>query len=186
MGAAFDEFTSRGFAGARMDEIASRAVCNKALVYHYFADKAALFKQVLECKLAQLVDLGAEDLTLDGFTELAGEVFDFYAADPQMVRLAMWEALDFGASTSVPNEAERCERFTRHTDAIARAQDAGAIEPTLDPKHTLLSLMGVIGYWFSFPQNARLICGADPHTPEAMAERRTHVIEIVRRILERK
>ncbi len=45
--AAAEEFAERGFAGARVDEIARRAGVNKAMLYYHVGDKAALYEQVI-------------------------------------------------------------------------------------------------------------------------------------------
>ncbi|MCX6138168.1 MAG: TetR/AcrR family transcriptional regulator [Ignavibacteriales bacterium] len=45
--AALEIFASRGKHGARMEEIASKADVNKALVYYYFNSKDNLFREVL-------------------------------------------------------------------------------------------------------------------------------------------
>jgi AcrR family transcriptional regulator len=184
--AASTEFTRRGFAGARVEEIANRAQCNKALVYHYFEDKASLFKHVLQCKMAHLSALAVHEGDASAFAELAGEVFDFYSENPELTRLAMWEALDFGAHNPVPNEEERRARFAERVADVERAQQAGIVDPALDARHLLITLMGIVTHWFAFPQNARLICSEDPFTPEALKLRRAHVVEVARRIIERK
>src|SRR6185437_1678222 len=48
LAAALREFGDKGFAGARVDKITREANANKQLVYHYFGNKEALFKAVLE------------------------------------------------------------------------------------------------------------------------------------------
>ena len=58
--AAFEEFSRRGFAGARVDEIASRAGANKALIYQYYGDKEALFKHVLEQKMNEMGQISGQ------------------------------------------------------------------------------------------------------------------------------
>ncbi|MGZ4242483.1 MAG: TetR/AcrR family transcriptional regulator [Actinomycetota bacterium] len=178
--AAFMEFAAHGFAGTRVDEIAERAQCNKALLYQYYGDKEALFRHVLECKMEAL---GSIDEDPEAFAEAAGRFFDFYAANPWLPRLMMWEALDFG-SEPVPNEQGRKKRFDQHVDRIKEAQDAGSIDPTLDPRHSLVTLIGLIQIWFTAPQTARMICGGDPYSPKALKTRRAHVVEAARRMLE--
>src|SRR5437879_10663093 len=98
--AAFEEFSTRGFAGARVDEIDARASANKAPIYQYYGDKEALFKQVLECKMAELGRIATDDP--ERLPEAVGEFFDFHAANPALSKLMLWEALDFGGK-SVPN-----------------------------------------------------------------------------------
>lgn len=46
--AAVTEYAAKGFAGARIDEIAQRAGVNKQLVYHYFGSKDELYRAALE------------------------------------------------------------------------------------------------------------------------------------------
>jgi TetR/AcrR family transcriptional regulator len=45
--AAAEEFAARGFHGAKVDRIAARARVNKALLYYYFHNKAALYRETL-------------------------------------------------------------------------------------------------------------------------------------------
>ena len=44
LGAALEEFSERGYAGARMAAVAARAGIAKGLIYHYFPSKLALFQ----------------------------------------------------------------------------------------------------------------------------------------------
>ena len=45
--AAAAEFAASGFAGASVDRIAERAGLNKAMIYYHFADKSALYREVV-------------------------------------------------------------------------------------------------------------------------------------------
>lgn len=179
--AAFAEFTKRGFAGARVDEIAARAKCNKALLYQYYGDKEALFKHVLEQKMQQMRGIATDDP--DRFPEVIGEFFDFHAANPWLTKLMLWEALDFGGKP-VPNESERREHLASHVGDIERFQREGLVDPTLDPQMTLITLIGMVQIWFALPQLARMISGANPYTPEALKRRRDHLIQVARKITE--
>src|SRR2546429_8106094 len=53
LAAALGEFSTKGFAGARVAVIARRARINKRMLYHYFGDKAGLFREVLRRKMTQ-------------------------------------------------------------------------------------------------------------------------------------
>ncbi len=48
LAAARDEFAARGYAGARLDDVAARAGISKAALYLQFADKAALFRALID------------------------------------------------------------------------------------------------------------------------------------------
>src|SRR5438067_12165419 len=121
--AAFEEFANRGFAGSRVDDIAEKAQCNKALLYQYYGDKEALFRHVLECKMAGLQAIKEDP---DSFADAVRELFDFYAANPWLPRMHMWDALDFG-DRPVPNETARAQTCGQHGARIDDAQRASAI-----------------------------------------------------------
>lgn len=54
--AALDVFTEKGFAAARLDEIAKRAGVSKGTLYLYFKDKEDLFRAVVRDTVAPNVD----------------------------------------------------------------------------------------------------------------------------------
>src|SRR5262245_32057351 len=69
LAAAALEFAARGFDGAKVDRITSRARVNKAMLYYHFDSKAALYRAILidlfQSLGASLTDL----LTVDGEPE---------------------------------------------------------------------------------------------------------------------
>ena len=179
--AAFEEFSQRGFSGARVDEIASKAGANKALIYQYYGDKEALFKHVLECKMNEMGRISTDDP--DRFPEVIGDFFDFHAANPWVTRLMLWEGLDFGGKP-VPNESERKKHLSEHVAEIERFQGLGVIDPTIDARQALVTLIGMVQVWFSLPQVARMVAGGNPYTPEALRKRRAHLVEVAKKMLE--
>ncbi len=54
--AALDEFAERGFAAARMEDIARRADLSKGTLYLYFESKEDLFKALVDTKAAPRLD----------------------------------------------------------------------------------------------------------------------------------
>ncbi|MEE8483176.1 MAG: TetR/AcrR family transcriptional regulator [Nitrospinota bacterium] len=63
--AAAEEFSDKGFGGARVDEIANRAGVNKATLYYQIGDKAALYAEVLTMVMASLADEMYKNLKRD-------------------------------------------------------------------------------------------------------------------------
>jgi AcrR family transcriptional regulator len=179
--AAVEEFSKRGFAGARVDEIAARAGANKALIYQYYGDKEALFKVVLEAKMSEMGKIVTDDP--ERFPEVIGDFFDFHAANPWVTRLTLWEALDFGGKP-VPNEPERKKHLAEHVAEIEGFQRLGAVDPALDAKQVLVTLIGMVLVWFSMPQVARMVAGANPYSPEALRKRRAHLVQVAKKMLE--
>jgi AcrR family transcriptional regulator len=178
--AAFVEFMERGFAGARVDEIASRAGCNKALIYQHYGDKERLWEHILEWKTAELSKIASD---VDHPAETVARFFDFYAANPWCARLIMWEALNVGTGR-VANEDDRRARFARNVEAIRAAQRKGTVDPSLDAEQTLISLIALINFWFMSPATVKMVTGEEPHTPRALQRRRKHILEAARKLLE--
>lgn len=77
--AALDEFSARGFAAARLDDVAQRAGVAKGTIYLYFADKEALFQELVRFHLSPVFDTFeaglASDLPLRVFVDQAIEIF---------------------------------------------------------------------------------------------------------------
>src|SRR5262245_13160314 len=55
LAAALDEFSARGFAAARLDDIAARADVAKGTIYLYFRDKESLFHELVRSMLSPIV-----------------------------------------------------------------------------------------------------------------------------------
>src|SRR6186713_2662863 len=53
--AALEEFTARGYEGARLDDVARRAGVAKGTIYLYFSDKEALFQELVRSMLNPIV-----------------------------------------------------------------------------------------------------------------------------------
>ena len=55
LAAALDEFSARGFAATRLDDVAQRAGVAKGTIYLYFRDKESLFQELVRAMLGPLV-----------------------------------------------------------------------------------------------------------------------------------
>src|SRR5438477_2113892 len=53
--AALDEFSARGFAAARLDDVANRAGVAKGTIYLHFKDKESLFQDLVRSKMTPVV-----------------------------------------------------------------------------------------------------------------------------------
>ncbi len=79
LAAALDEFSSRGFEAARLDDVAKRAGVAKGTIYLYFRDKESLFQELVRAMLTPLVGtieaLGAADMPIAVLSEQIVELF---------------------------------------------------------------------------------------------------------------
>jgi AcrR family transcriptional regulator len=79
LAAALDEFSARGFAQARLDDVARKAGVAKGTIYLHFADKEALFQELVRTMIsplvAALVDFRAADRPIRAVLEQVAELF---------------------------------------------------------------------------------------------------------------
>lgn len=59
------EFADKGFAGARMDEIARQAKINKAMIYYHIGDKEALYNTVLSSTFGNMAAMMSKNILVD-------------------------------------------------------------------------------------------------------------------------
>lgn len=175
--AARGEFAAYGVAGARVDRIAERAGVNKERIYGHFGSKEKLFDAVIT---EALDDLTAR-IALPGADpgDYVAKLTDYYHEHPDLVRLLMWEALNYRGQDLLPGQEARVERCARKTASLAEGQGE---EPDAATARRLFLLTGLALFQSMMPQLARIILGEDADSPAgrralrdqaaALAERR--------------
>ena len=159
--AATAEFAAYGIAGARIDRIAQAAQANKQLIYAYFGDKAELFGHVLDQKLVEVAEsVSMEIENIDDWIE--GHI-DYHTEHPELLRLLMWEALEFG-DTGLPRQTQRTERYQEKVTNFGKAQEGGVLRGDVQPGHLLLMMLGLVNWPMATRQIGGMILGEDPRT----------------------
>jgi AcrR family transcriptional regulator len=102
--AALEEFSERGFAAARLDDVARRAGVAKGTIYLHFKDKEALFQELVRFQIGPVVGaletVLASDLPLAVIVEHALDIFvrEIYGTHrKQVLRLIISEGPRFPA-----------------------------------------------------------------------------------------
>jgi AcrR family transcriptional regulator len=102
--AALDEFSARGFAAARLEDVAKRAGVAKGTIYLYFADKEALFQELVRFQIGPVMSafetVLASPLPLKSLIDQAIEIFArevFGTRRKQVMRLIISEGPRFPA-----------------------------------------------------------------------------------------
>lgn len=167
--AAFKEFAAKGFAGARVDTIARRAAINKRMLYHYFGDKEALFREVLRRKMAERQAWGLA--TPDSAAESLPYWFDLACKDKGWVRLLEWEALQF-AEGGLIDEERRRNSASEAVKRILRRQSSGHLSDEFEAPQILLAMLALTWFPVAFPQLTRLITGKAPSDENFLREQR--------------
>jgi AcrR family transcriptional regulator len=169
LASALREFSDKGFAGARVDRIARRARINKRMLYHYFGNKASLFREILARKVRER-SKWAVTAPADAAESLAFW-FDSACRDRDWVRLMEWEALG-SADGVVSGDAERRAAFQAGVGQVRERQALGLLRADLDPGHLLLAMAALTTFPAAFPQFTRLLTGLGP-TDRAFVTRHT-------------
>jgi AcrR family transcriptional regulator len=178
--AAVEEFAEHGNAGARVDRIAEKARANKESIYRYFGTKDELLRRVLDRYLDERGEqLLPKSQDLDSY---AAGMFRYFLANPEFLRLTLWEALELGGEPDRGSMEHRRRHYQEKVGSIAEQQKEGKVDPDLDPRHLVVALCGIANVWLMMPQVVRLIFGEEPD--EATIERHEEFIaDIVRRII---
>ncbi len=167
--AAFKEFAAKGFAGARVDTIARRASINKRMLYHYFGDKEALFREVLRRKMAERHAWGLA--TPDSPAESLPYWFDLACKDKGWVRLLEWEALQFAEGRLIDEERRR-NSAEEAVKRILGRQSRGHVSDEFEASQILLAMLALTWFPVAFPQLTKLITGKGPSDGEFLREQR--------------
>lgn len=149
--AAEREFAVRGFAGARLREIAVMAEVQPALIHHYFADKRGLYEAVVRRGLDLMSRASWTVISKD--SDLAGYVrgfvdvlIDFYEEHHALLAIFRGE-LARGSELGRSLAREHIEPLVRVVVAMAEAfQKQGAIRDDIGARELVLSALSLILY----------------------------------------
>ncbi|HTT53081.1 MAG TPA: TetR family transcriptional regulator [Streptosporangiaceae bacterium] len=171
--AALDEFSERGYAGARVADIARRAGVNKQLINYYFGSKEGLYLAVQQAWLAREENFAPADLPM---SELVVRYLADAVRDPRALRLLLWRGL---ADGSAPGDSRSRQP---DVDQVKARQADGELAADLDPAAVLLAGMGMIAAPLAMPQVARELFGLDPSGEEFLARYGEQIRRIVHRL----
>ena len=153
MTAAEAEFSEKGLAGARVDEIAREAGVNKRMIYAYFDSKEGLYMAVLEAvygRLAQCeADAGLDALPVEeAIGALVENYFRFLQDNDSYVRMVMWENLHRGRYMDELSTVRDPMRKAM-AQLVARGKAGGQFRADADEEQVLLSLFALTFNYFS-------------------------------------
>jgi AcrR family transcriptional regulator len=134
LAAALEEFSSKGFAAARLDDVAKRAGVAKGTIYLYFADKETLFQELARSMLSPLVG-HVENLAnveipfpvlVDGLVDvMVREVLSTRRKD--IIRLIISEGTRFPALAEFYHREVLSKVFAGLRKVLQRAVDRGEL-----------------------------------------------------------
>jgi TetR/AcrR family transcriptional regulator len=160
------EFAAKGYAGARVGDIAERAGVNKQLISYYFGGKEGLYRAIGELWW----EYESSELRVIG--DLAEQVRQYAiagAAHGQSARLLAWEGLAYTGTESDVDSEERDQRLRQNAELIKEAHAAGRLDSRFDPMMLMLIFLAAANAPAVYPQLVRGLTGESAESPEFVA-----------------
>ena len=180
------EFSEKGLAGARIDEIAAATRTSKRMIYYYFGSKEGLYLRVIEEAYRrvraheatyQLDDLPPED----ALRRLVGGTFDHHHANQDYIRLVMNENIQRGAfirQSKVLRQlnAPAIEEIRR---LYARGLEQGIFRAGLDPVDIHATISALAFFNVANQHTFGSMFNFDTQQGQGLLTRRDNIIETV-------
>lgn len=184
--AAMEEFSAHGLGGARMEGIAERARVNKRLIYYYFGSKEALFLLALETTYADIREAERE-LRLESLEppeavrRLVAFTWQHYLKHPEFLTLLNSENLHRAKHLKQSSRIREMNSPLVQLlgDLLERGRREGVFRGGVDPVHLYISIAGLAYFYLSNNPTLSTIFGRDLMSPKALAERLSHITEVV-------
>ena len=183
--AAEEQFSTKGFYGARIDEIAEQAQINKRMIYEYYTNKEELYKKVLFIVYKRM-ELAETQLQACAYTgvELIRSIiamyFDFLYSNPNFVSILMWENLNKAKYLNeLPADHIKRPTIRFFTDEIKRGIESGIYKTGIDENQVVISLITVCFANFSNGHTLSKLFGMDLCSREMMEIRKQQTIDIM-------
>jgi AcrR family transcriptional regulator len=148
---ALEVFADKGFAGARMDEIAKSAGVNKATIYYHVGNKAALYSAVLHQTLGQQADPFADAIAQcptpeEKLRQYVRCIFENIQRHPALPRIFMREAASLGAHIPPQAVMDLTGIIGLLTGILAEGREAGVFTEAT-PVLVHFMIVGALGYY---------------------------------------
>lgn len=149
---AITEFADKGYAGARVDEIAERTRTSKRMIYYYFGSKEGLYVAALESAYHGIRSVELElDIDamgpVEAIRELAAATVRHHAQHPQFIRLVSIENIHRGEhlARSAALQAENASALDVVARILAHGAETGEFRADVDPLdvHQMISAHAV-------------------------------------------
>lgn len=184
------EFSEKGLAGARIDDIAQAMRTSKRMIYYYFGSKEGLYVAVLEeayRRIRQIeTELHLEDLAPeDALRKLVGFTFDYQLANPDFIRLVMNENIHRGEFLAQSKTIHKLNVpvIAAVSKVYERGVKGGVFRAGLDPVDLHMSISALSFFNVSNRHTFSLIFKRDLESPAAVVARRDSIIEMVVRFV---
>lgn len=183
--AAENQFSEKGFYGARVDEIAELAKINKRMIYEYYENKETLYKSVLYEVYQRIEDSEKEILkkNLEGkalIEEIIITYFEFLQNNPTFVNILSWENLNKAKyMEELPLEQVRRQTLNVFCQKITEGKQKGVFSKEIDEWQVMMSLIMICFSNFSNRYTLSRLFSKNLMDKDILEERKKHTLEMV-------
>ncbi|MBN2223218.1 MAG: TetR/AcrR family transcriptional regulator [Deltaproteobacteria bacterium] len=181
--AATRAFAQKGFAAVGIREIARDSGLNSATLYHYFSNKEGIYATVLERMFDQLVEILHEISRLDMEPEelvrfIMDRYIDFINDNRDVLKILIHE-LNLETDIVADVSTRFYNKFFKIAEEMLAARRADKGLTQVQPKHLLISGIGLCVIYFVIAPLFNLLEGKDQLSPEMLAEWKKAVSDLM-------
>jgi AcrR family transcriptional regulator len=184
------EFSEKGLAGARIDEIAERTRTSKRMIYYYFESKEGLYRAVLEASYRRIREIEASlDLEnrppLEALAQHVRFTFDHQLTNTDFIRLVMVENIHKGEHIAQLSKTQQEAMAAINTlrSIVERGIAQGVMRKDLDPIDLHMSISALCFFNVANRYTFSPIFKVDMSSPASTAARRESVTEMILRFV---
>ena len=176
--AALEVFREKGYANARMADIARRAGVSYGLVYHYFGSKEVLFDLIVETWWNDLYSMMEQEKASSvSFREKLIHIIRFfletYVKRPNLISIFVSEV----CRSSVYHTKEGLSKFMKFfnlcEDIMHEGQERGFLKKNIPPHHLTYIFYGAIETFISV-----MVLGKEPLTKKRLERAVNAIMEV--------
>ena len=147
-------FVQKGFAGARMQEIADEAKINKSMLHYYFRSKELLFEKIMDMYIEMMAPkfieaISGEGTVIEKIERVVNTQVDNLSKNPHIPRFLLHE-LSQGRkdmSNKMKEKITTNGTLSKFMNQIHLEQEKGILKPVMPP-HLILTVMSLIMFPF--------------------------------------
>ena len=179
LNSAMKVFTRRGFAAARMEEIAKEAGINRALLHYYFRDKETMFNLIFETQFKEFFSgigtiLNTAKPLFEKIKEIVQHEIDVLTRHPDLARFIITEVaqqperlIQYGQKMGI-NPRQILEVFNQQVDQEVLKDKIIQIEG----RQLLMNIMSLCVYPFAAKPIVKTMMQMDEKTFDQMMQKR--------------
>lgn len=143
-------FAERGYAGARMDDVAATVGIKRASMVYYYRDKRTLYLGLLGDLFGGLLErytmiLGGPGSARERILACLDAWADHVIERPGLLRILLWEFARIQPTTAGPLAADVAPIFLALSEAIAAGQREGTFR-AVDPLRFIMAVGGATAF----------------------------------------